>query len=183
MSIERGRALPVQADRRGFTRVHLWPRVQGAFESRDAAEERAQQPRVAGATADGARWRRAAEAEASARRLLQAAMEEFYGAAADASWLEAQGVAVADLLDDATPDASAASRGVGDAGQGGPEPDRGRDGGGDGCTVDSSPPVEEDGGDGDPGSGEDGVGGGAVSDGDDRLQGRTGGLLGRFFGM
>lgn len=149
-------------------------RVQDAFESRDAAEERAQvrpadagtAASVAGGAASGGatatvRWRRAAEAEASARRLLQATMEEFYGAAADAAWLETQGVAVGDLLADGESDGAGTPRGGVSA--------EGTQAEGKRSAVDK-----------DMGTA---AGSTAARSGDGGEQGGGGSILGRFFGM
>lgn len=113
--------------------------------------------------ADAARWRRAAEAEASARRLLQAAMEEFYGAAADAAWLETQGVAVGDLLPEGETDGACPTVGGVAA--------EGRQAHGKRSGLDT---------DGDGGTAGAVIGEHAGREGE---QGGGGGILGRFFGM
>jgi hypothetical protein len=78
--------------------------MQDAFEKRDAAEAQ----RAGGSRADAAPalqgpsphsyWQRAALAEASARRLLQALLMDYYGVAADSKWLQSQGISVEALL-------------------------------------------------------------------------------------
>lgn len=106
-----------------------------------------------GAGAEVALWRRAAHAEASARRLLQAAMAEFYGASADATWLRTQGVAVDDLLGDESDDAAA--------------------GGKEGVTVAAGGVCSEPNGDGE----------GEAGDSEGVQQEKNAGILGRLFGM